>query len=169
MRPLPTLIAGSGWGARGAFVLAGLAALAVQTLPVEIGPAPERRDPPPVAAEGPAEGAAVSRPLFDPGRRPWTAQGSRDLVLRPDPVAPVLVLRGLRRDGGRAQAFLDDGSGDRSWLGVGEGRGDWRLVAIGADRVSVSQRGQRFEAEFLGHPAALRPAAFADAPPALRP
>ena len=166
MRVRPTLLTESGWGARGAFAVAGLAVLAVQALPVDVGRAPER---PAAAPAAPAEGSALTRPLFDPGRRAWTAQGSRDLVLRPDPGAPVLVLRGLRRDGGEARALLDDGSGDRSWLAVGEGRGDWRIAAIGPDRVTVAQRGRSYEAEFLGHPATLRPAPLADAPPALRP
>ncbi len=171
MRSVSTLLARSGWGARGAFLLAGVAALAVRTLPVEVGPAPGRAPPAEVPVGGPsaAEGAALSRPLFDPGRRPWTAQGGRDLILRPDPATPVLVLRGIRVDGGQARAFLDDGGGDRSWLAVGEGRGDWTIAAIGPDQVSVAQRGRRIEAEFLGRPATLRPAPFADAPPDLRP
>lgn len=166
MRSWPGLLAASGWGARGAFALAGLAMLAVHALPVTLDPAPERRVPPPAA---PAEGSALRHPLFDPGRRAWTAEGTRDLILRPDPAVPVLVLRGLRREGGTARAFLDDGSGDGSWLAPGEGRGDWRITAIGADRVTITQRGERFEAEFLGRPATLRPAPFADAPATLRP
>lgn len=161
-----SILASGGWSARGIFALAALAAVAVQFLPVDVGAAPEREGPPPVPA---AEGSAVRRPVFDPGRRPWTAQGSRDMILRADPVGAVLVLRGIRLDGTQARAFIDDGSGDKSWLAAGEGRGDWRLVTIGSDRVGVAQRGQRFEAEFLGHPAALRPIPFPDAPPALRP
>jgi hypothetical protein len=166
VRALAGHLAASGWGARGAFGLAALAALAVQTLGVVIDPAPERPGP---ASVAPAEGSALARPLFDPSRRPWTAEGSRALLLRPDPAAPVLVLRGLRRDGEQALAYIDDGSGDRAWLAPGEGRGDWRIAAIGPSRITVLQRGERFEAEFLGHPATLRPAPFADAPPALRP
>lgn len=165
MSSLVRMLAASGWGARCAFGLAGLAALGAFTMPTEEIPAPTRA----VAAPAPpAEGSAVRRPLFDAARRPWTAQGSRDLVMRPDPAVPVLVLRGIRRDGGRATAFLDDGSGTQGWLATGEGRGDWRIAGIGADRVSVVQRGRGYEAEFLGRPATLRPAPFADAPPALR-
>jgi len=160
------MLAASGWGSRSACALAGLAALAAFAMPAEEIPAVTRAAS---IAPAPAEGSAVRRPLFDPERRPWTAQGSRDLILRPDPVAPVLVLRGLRLDGGRASAFIDDGSGAQGWLAAGEGRGDWRVADIHADRVSVVQRGRRYEAAFLGRPATLRPAPFADAPPALRP
>lgn len=165
MTILPQLLAASGWPARLAFALSGFAALAAPLLPVDVGPAPERMAVPPPTVP---EGSAVRRPLFDPGRRAWTAQGTRDLVLRPDPVAPVLVLRGIRLDGGEAQAFIDDGSGNPAWLVRGEGRGDWRIAAIALDRVTVSQRGRPFEAEFLGRSAILRPAPFEDAPPALR-
>lgn len=165
MKAVPRLLAASGWPARIAFALSGLAALAAPLLPVDVGPVPERRPAPAAAAP---EGSAVRRPLFDRERRAWTAQGTRDLVLRPDPVAPVLVLRGIRLDGGEARAFIDDGSGNPAWLAQGEGRGDWRIAAITLDRVTVSQRDRPFEAEFLGRSAILRPAPFADAPPALR-
>lgn len=165
MSSLMRMLAASGWGARSAFALAGLAAIGAYAMPAEEIPAVTRTAP---AAAAPAEGSAVRRPLFDPGRRPWTAQGSRDLIMRPDPVVPVLVLRGIRLDGGQATAFIDDGSGAQDWLAMGAGRGDWRIAAIAADRVSVVQRGRSYEAEFLGHPATLRPAPFADAPPALR-
>lgn len=165
MRAPTTVLAATGWPARLAFAFAGLAATAVQVLPVDIGAAPKPQAAPPVAVP---EGSAVRRPLFDPDRRPWTAQGSRDLILRPDPPAPVLVLRGIRLDGGQALTVIDDGSGDLAWLARGEGRGDWRIAAIGPDRVTVSQRGRSFEAAFLGQPAILRPVPFADAPPALR-
>ena len=167
MRALPRLLAASGWGARGAFALAGLAVVAVHALAVDVGEAPERGPPPPAAA--PAEGSALRRPLFDPGRRPWTGQGGREVLLRADPVAPILVLRGIRLDGATALALLDDGSGDRSWLAAGEGRGDWRVATIGPDRITVTQNGQRYEAEFLGRAATLKPAPFPDAPPGLRP
>lgn len=166
MRSLTRTLAATGWAARSAFSLAGLAALGAIAMPAEEVPAVTRAA---AVAAAPAEGSALRRPLFDSGRRAWTAQGSRDLILRPDPIVPVLVLRGLRLDAGRATAFLDDGSGDPGWLATGEGRGDWRVAAIGPDRVAVVQRGRRYEAEFLGRPATLRPAPFADAPPALRP
>ena len=165
MNALARILAASGWGARPAFALAGLAAIGAFALPAEEIQAVTR---PAAASAAPAEGSAVRRPLFDPERRSWTAQGSRDLVMRPDPSAPVLVLRGLRLDGGRATAFIDDGTGAQGWLAAGEGRGDWRIAAIGADRVAVVQRGRSYEAEFLGRPATLRPAPFEDAPAALR-
>lgn len=166
MRAPLGILAASGWRARAAFGLAGLLALGVQFRPVTRA-APPARVPPAQAA--PAEGSALRRPLFDPSRRAWTAAGSRDLILRPDPVPPILVLRGIRRDGAAVRAFIDDGSGDPTWLAPGDGRGDWRIVAIGADRVSVTQRGRRFEAAFLGEPATLRPAPFPDRPVELRP
>ncbi len=165
MSSLARMLAASGWGARSAFALAGLAALGAFAMPAEEIPAVTRAA---TVAAAPAEGSALRRPLFDPERRPWTAQGSRDLILRPDPTAPVLVLRDIRLDGGRASAFIDDGSGAQGWLATGEGRGDWRVAAIGPDRVAVMQRGRGFEAEFLGRPAILRPTPFDDAPPALR-
>lgn len=138
MRAQLGILAASGWRARAAFGLAGLLALGVQFRPVTRA-APPARVPPAQAA--PAEGSALRRPLFDPSRRAWTAAGSRDLILRPDPVPPILVLRGIRRDGAAVRAFIDDGSGDPTWLAPGDGRGDWRIVAIGADRVSVNPAG----------------------------
>ncbi|MCJ2012627.1 hypothetical protein [Methylobacterium sp. J-076] len=165
MRALPRIPAAGGWGARCAFAVAALAACGAYALPAEEVPAVTRAAILPAA---PADGSALRRPLFDPGRRFWTAQGSRDLILRPDPTAPVLRLLGLRLDGAQARAFIDDGSGDQTWLAQGEGRGDWRVAAIGADRVTVTQRGQRFDAEFLGPPTTLRPAPFEDGPPPLR-
>ena len=165
MAPL-RILAASGWPARAAFALAGLAALAVRLWPLGIE-APPMRVPP--AQATPAEGSALRRPLFDPSRQAWTAEGSRDLILRADPVPPVLVLRGIRRDGAAVWAFLDDGSGDPTWLAPGDGRGDWRIVAIGTDRITVSQRGRLFAAALLGEPATLRPAPFADRPVDLRP
>ncbi|MCJ2085268.1 hypothetical protein MKK88_04560 [Methylobacterium sp. E-005] len=161
MRAPLGILAASGWRLRAAFGLAGLAVVGVQSWPVAIDAPPPRVPPAPAA---PAEGSALRRPLFDPSRQAWTAAGSRDLILRPDPVPPVLVLRGIRRDGAAARAFIDDGSGDPAWLAPGEGRGDWRIVAIGADRVTVTQRGRLFEAVFLGEPATLRPTPFADRP-----
>lgn len=166
MSGLVRMLTSSGWGARSAFALAGLAALGAVAMPVEEIPPVTRATP---IATPPAEGSALRRPLFDPERRPWTAQGSRDLIQRPDPLAPVLILRGIRLDGGQASAFIDDGSGAQGWLATGEGRGDWRIAAIAPDRVSVIQRGRSYEAEFLGRPATLRPAPFEDAPAALRP
>lgn len=160
------ILAASGWRARTAFGLAGLAALGVQLWPIAIDPPPPRVSPAPAA---PAEGSALRRPLFDPSRSAWTAVGSRDLILRPDPVPPVLVLRGIRRDGAAVRAFIDDGSGDPAWLAPGDGRGDWRIVAIGTDRITVTHRGRLFEAAFLGEPATLRPAPFPDRPVALQP
>ncbi|MGC5781686.1 hypothetical protein [Methylobacterium sp. NFXW15] len=168
MSALTRMLATSGWGSRCAFALAALAVVAVQALPEEdIAPVARVASATPVSG-GQAEGAAVQRPLFDPARRAWTAQGSRDLIQRPDPAAPVLVVRGIRVDGRETRTFIDDGSGDRSWLAAGEGRGDWRIAAIAPDRVTVSQRGVSYQAEFLGAPATLRPAPFADAPVALR-
>ena len=166
MRASLGVVAASGWPARAAFGLAGLAALGVQFWPVAID-LPPPREPPAQAVS--AEGSALRRPLFDPSRRAWTAEGSRDLILRADPVPPVLVLRGIRRDGVAVRAFIDDGSGDPTWLATGDGRGDWRITAIGTDRVSVIQGGRRFEAAFLGEPATLRPAPFTDRPLDLRP
>lgn len=168
MSSLTRMLTASGWGARGVFLLAGLAVVAVQALPGEDFAPVTRALPATPVSGGAAEGAAVQRPLFDPGRRAWTAQGSRDLIQRPDPAAPVLVVRGIRLDGGEARTFIDDGSGDRTWLATGEGRGDWRIAAIAPERVTVSQRGVSYQAEFLGAPATLRPAPFADAPVALR-
>ena len=168
MSALTRMLAASGWGSRCAFALAGLAVVAVQALPGEdVAPVTRAMPAAPVSG-GQAGGAAEQRPLFDPARRAWTAQGSRDLIQRPDPAAPVLVVRGIRVDGRETRAFIDDGSGDRTWLATGEGRGDWRIAAIAPDRVTVSQRGVSYQAEFLGAPATLRPAPFADAPVALR-
>ena len=165
MAPL-RILAASGWPARAAFGLAGLSALAVQLWPVETAAPPEPMPPARLVAP---EGSALHRPLFDPSRQAWTGAGSRDLILRADPVPPILVLRGLRHDGAEARAFIDDGSGDTTWLAPGDGRGDWRITAIGTDRVTVFQRGRSVEAELLGQPATLRPAPWADRPLELRP
>ncbi len=78
-------------------------------------------------APAPAEGSAVAGRSSTPSAAPGRRRAARDLILRPDPAAPVLVLRGLRLDGGRASAFIDDGSGAQGWLAAGEGRGDWHV------------------------------------------
>lgn len=138
---------------RALFGLAAASALAAFAWPVRIDPALE---PPAIPAAAMGE-AALRRPLFDPGRREWTARGSRETVLEGDPPRPVLTVRGIRLDGAEARALIDDGSGDRTWLKPGEGRGDWRVTAITGDGVTVDQRGRNFTATFMGAPATLRP------------
>ncbi|GAB6841552.1 hypothetical protein HNR00_000782 [Methylorubrum rhodinum] len=153
MRPALPALPPTGLLPRVLFGLAAAAALAAFAWPVRIDPAPE---PPAIRAEPPGE-AALRRPLFDPGRREWTARGSRETVAEGDPPRPVLIVRGIRLDGAAASALIDDGSGDRIWLRTGEGRADWRVVAIAADHVTVDQRGRAFTAAFMGPPATLRP------------
>ncbi|WP_407529130.1 hypothetical protein [Methylobacterium oryzisoli] len=165
LRSLARHLAATGPWPRAAFGLAGIAAVAVHAWPVAIAPAPA---PPPAVAAPPADGSALTRPLFDPGRRDWTARGSRSAVTEGEPHRPVLTLRGILLDGSTARALIDDGEGP-VWLGRGEGRGDWQVSAIGADRVSVTQRGQTFAAEFMGPPATLRPARPAEDAVGLRP
>ncbi len=55
-----------------------------------------------------ADETALQRPLFDPGRRPWTARGPRGL-LAGDPPRPVLTVRGILLDGTAARALIDTG------------------------------------------------------------
>ena len=154
LRSLARRLAATGPWPRAALGLGGVAAVAALAWPVAIPPAPAPR---PAVAAAPADGSALTRPLFDPGRRDWTARGSRSAVTEGEPHRPVLTLRGILLDGSTARALIDDGDGP-VWLGRGEGRGDWQVSAIGADRVSVTQRGRTFAAEFMGQPATLRPA-----------
>lgn len=154
MRPTLPALPPTGLLPRVLFGLAAGGMLAAFAWPVRVDPAPE---PPEVRAPPPAGEAALRRPLFDPGRRPWTAVGSRETVLEGEPHRPVLTVRGIRIDGAAGHALIDDGSGDRTWLRPGEGRGDWRVTAVAHDRVTVDQRGSTFTAEFMGRPATLRP------------
>jgi hypothetical protein len=154
MRLQPTRRALPGWMSCAAFGIAGLAAIAAHAWPVEIGRAP---DPRPTTAAPTADGSALVRPLFDPGRRGWTARGGRDLLTQGDPLRPVLRVRGILLDGGRARTLIDDGSGDGSWLTTGEGRGDWTIAAIAPDGVRVAQRGRTYDVAFMGQSVTLRP------------
>ncbi|MGX7705868.1 hypothetical protein [Methylobacterium sp. Gmos1] len=151
---LRATLAATGRGPRIACGLAACTMLAAFAWPVDGGPAPL---PPRVAAAmPPADETALQRPLFDPGRRPWTARGGRD-ILDGDPPRPVLTVRGILLDGAAARALIDDGSGTQAWLARGEGRGDWRITAIGRDQVTLAQGERRYVATFLGAPATLRP------------
>lgn len=156
MSALRRLLAETGPLPRALFGLSALAALAAFAWPAASAPEPAPV-PPPVLASPPAGEAPVQRPLFDPGRRAWTARGSREALFAPDPPRPVLTLRGLLLDGGAPRALIDDGSGDLGWLARGQGRGDWRITAIEAGRVTLTQRGQPYTTEFMGQPAILHP------------
>lgn len=168
MRPLRRLLAGTDPLPRALFGAAGLALLAALAWPVAEEPAPA---PPSPIRAAPAGEAPLLRPLFDPGRRAWTARGSREALLAPDPPRPVLTLRGLLSDGATIRALIDDGSGDLGWLARGQGRGDWRITAIEPGRVTLTQRGQPYTADFMGEPATLRPVPvrIEAGAPALRP
>lgn len=158
MSALRHLLAETGTLPRALFGVSALAALAAVAWPAARSPAPEPAPaPPPMILSPPAGEAPVQRPLFDPGRRAWTARGSREALLAPDPLRPVLTLRGLLLDGGAPRALIDDGSGDLGWLARGQGRGDWRITAIEPGRVTLTQRGQPYTTEFMGEPAILRP------------
>lgn len=169
MKPLRQILAGTGRGPRAAFGLGAAALAAVLAWPVDGGPAPPPRAPAPVPAPG--DMAALHRPLFDPGRRAWSAAGSRAALLAGDPPRPILTVRGILIDGASARALIDDGA--QTWLARGEGRGDWRITAIARDRVTVAQGERLYTADLLGPPATLRPVGArpvpdGDAPPALR-
>ncbi len=165
---LRATLAATGRGPRIACGLAAVAMLAAFSWPVDGGPAPlPRRLPAPMP---PADETAVQRPLFDPGRRPWTARGRRD-ILSGDPPRPVLTVRGILLDGAAARVLIDDGSGSQAWLARGEGRGDWRVTAVGRDEVTLVQGERRYVATFLGTPTTLRPVGatpVAEAGPSLR-
>lgn len=151
---LRATLAATGRGSRIACGLAAIAMLAAFAWPIDGGPTPLPRRP--VAPMPPPDEAALQRPLFDPGRRPWTARGPRDSLLG-DPPRPVLTVRGILLDGAAARVLIDDGSGSRDWLARGEGRGDWRVAAIGRDAVTLVQGERRYVAPFLGTPTTLRP------------
>ncbi|KMO33848.1 hypothetical protein VQ03_24305 [Methylobacterium tarhaniae] len=151
---LRATLAATGRGPRIACSLAAAAMVAAFAWPVDEGAPPTPRRA--AAAMPPADETALQRPLFDPGRRPWTARGPRD-ILAGDPPRPVLTVRGILLDGPVARALIDDGSGDRTWLARGEGRGDWRIAEIGRDEVALVQGERRYVATFLGAPATLRP------------
>ncbi|GJD60630.1 hypothetical protein [Methylobacterium frigidaeris] len=165
---LGATLASTGRGPRVACGLAACTMLAAFAWPVDGGPAPApRRAAAPVQAP---DETALQRPLFDPGRRPWTARGPRD-ILDGDPPRPVLTVRGILLDGAVARALIDDGSGTQAWLARGEGRGDWRVTAVGRDQVTLIQGERHYVATFLGDPATLRPVGakpVAEAGPALR-
>lgn len=172
MRLPRRLFAGTGRLPRALFGASALAALAAFALPA-VWPAPEEPSPvrASVSAAPPAGEEPLLRPLFDPGRRAWTARGSREAVLAPDPPRPVLTLRGILFDGGTPRALIDDGSGDLGWLARGQGRGDWWITAIEPGGVTLTQRGQSYTTAFMGQPATLRPvpARIEAGVPALRP
>lgn len=147
-------LAATGAGPRVVFAAAAAVTAAAFAWPVHLDPAP----PPAAVVAPPRPGeAALLRPLFDPGRRDWTARGSRGAVLEGEPHRPVLTLRGILLDGAVARALIDDGTPERAWLAPGEGRGGWRITAITADSVSLDQGGRPFTAAFMGPPATLRP------------
>ena len=168
LHPLRTILAQTGRGPRAACGLAAAAMVAAFAWPIDAGPKPAPR---PAAQPAPArDGSALQRPLFDPGRRPWTARGPRE-ILEGDPPRPVLTVRGILRDGAAARALIDDGGGTPVWLARGEGRGDWRVAEVERDRVALVQGGRRYVAAFLGAPATLLPVGARPAPeaePALR-
>ncbi|KMO12410.1 hypothetical protein [Methylobacterium platani] len=166
--PLRAALAATGRGPRAACALAALLLLAALAWPVDGGPGPPARRA--AAAVPPPDETALARPLFDPGRRPWTARGPRDL-LAGDPPRPVLTVRGILLDGTAARALIDDGSGIQAWLARGEGRGDWRIAEVARDQVTLMQGERRYVATFLGAPTILRPVGarpVAEAGPALR-
>lgn len=156
-------LAATGTGARLLFAAAAAVAVAAFAWPAPLDPVP----PPAAASVAPPRPGetALLRPLFDPGRRDWTARGSRGAVLEGEPHRPVLTVRGILLDGTAARALIDDGTPEQTWLTPGEGRGGWRVTAITADGVSVDQGGHPFTAAFMGRPATLRPLPLA---PALR-
>ncbi|GEP03106.1 hypothetical protein [Methylobacterium oxalidis] len=135
---------------------AALAALAAGLWPVDGSAPAEPRAPELVAAPAAAQ-AALARPLFDPGRRAWTARGSLDDVTGAP--APEIRLRvvGILLDGTSRRALVDDGSGPPVWLAEGEGRGSWRILSIAPDRVAVADGVGTRTAEFLGEPVPVRP------------
>ncbi|BCM84470.1 hypothetical protein [Methylobacterium indicum] len=168
LRTVRTALAATGLKARLACGVSAGLMLAAFAWPVDGGPALAPRHAP--AAPPPPDETALRRPLFDPGRRPWTARGPRD-ILDGDPPRPVLVVRGILLDGPTARALIDDGSGSRAWLARGEGRGDWRVAEVASDRVTVIQGERRYVATFLGPAATLRPVGarpMAEVGPALR-
>ena len=168
LRAAGTALAATGLKARLACGLSAGLMLAAFAWPVDGGPAPAPHGAP--AVPPPPDETALARPLFDPGRRPWTARGPRE-ILDGDPPRPVLVVRGILLDGPAARVLIDDGSGARAWLARGEGRGDWRVAEVGRDRVTVVQGERRYVATFLGPAAMLRPVGarpVVEAEPALR-
>lgn len=157
MRGIRRSLAATGPWPRALIGLAGAVALATLVRPVRIDPEPV----PAVPHSGPSDPApgdsALRRPLFDPGRRDWTARGSRSAILEGEPHRPVLTVRGIVVDGGTARVLIDDGSGAEGWLGPGEGRDNWRVAAITPDSVTLHQNGRTFTAAFMGPPVTLRP------------
>ncbi|MCF4125471.1 hypothetical protein [Methylobacterium sp. SyP6R] len=151
---LRATLAATGRGPRIACGLAAIVMLGAFAWPIDGGPAPLPRRA--VAAMPPTDETALQRPLFDPGRRPWTARGPRDILFG-DPPRPVLTVRGILLDGAVARVLIDDGSGSQAWLARGEGRGDWRVIAVGRDEVTLVQGERRYVATFLGTPTTLRP------------
>ncbi len=158
LAPLATALAASRPVPRALAGLAGLAVLAAWAWPAALVP-PEPPAPPAAPPVRPADsGGALHRPLFDPGRRAWTARGTLADLTVSTPVRPVLRLRGiLMSDGGGRALIEEEGAGLPVWLAPGDGRSGWVLASVQAERVTVRQDGLTYDLAFLGEPATLQP------------
>lgn len=140
--------------------VAGLALLAAALWPVNAdAPAVAAGTSPPdlghlAAADS---GEALSRPLFDPGRRPWTARGNREDITAGERPRTLLTVRGILIEDHVRRALVADGSGVPAWLVPGQGRDGWRLVSVEPGRVVVADAARHYTLAFLGPPVALRP------------
>ncbi|MGY2050992.1 hypothetical protein [Methylobacterium sp. JK268] len=142
---LRRLAAESGAIARLTLVLA-VAACAAAAWPIDAAPPPRPPAAPSLDLAGlaaGASGAALARPLFDPGRRDWTALGGREDAFGTARPSASLILRGILLDGPRQRALVDDGAGRPEWRGLGEGPGPWRIAAIAPGRVEVADAVER--------------------------
>ena len=150
---------------------AGLAAVAAGLWPVDADAPAAASGTPPLDLGSLAAGdtgAALTRPLFDPERRAWTAHGSReDLTAQAGPPT-LLSVRGILIEDRIRRALVADGTGAPTWMVPGESRGAWRLVSIEPAQVVVTDSARDYTLAFLGAPVALRPVPRHPAP-ALRP
>lgn len=171
---MPRRVLGAGPISLGFLGAAGLALIATTLWPVDAsaplaGPGSPPLDLGRLAAAD--TGAALSQPLFDPERRPWTARGSREDLTAGERPQTLLSVRGILIEDRVRRALVTDGSGEPVWLGLGEGRGGWRLVSIEAAQVVVADAARHYTLAFLGPSVALRPPPREPAPAdvALRP
>lgn len=150
--------------------LAGLIATPIDPAPATAGPLlnlvrraePAEPDATPLAPLRALERQhALSRPLFEPDRRPWQPpapppepesepEPEPEIVYEEPEIAPDFVLVGVGIARGRARALLRSAAGDElGWVAEGETVLDWTIAAI--SEASVTMRHSEREVSLSLH------------------